>query len=67
MISAMLMSLYAAGDRASIVELLDRIDDLEKRAAAAAKPAAFPFSAADLEVLYAIDERMRLCREQQTE
>jgi Family of unknown function (DUF5681) len=50
----------AGGDRASIVELLDRIDELERRAAAA-KPAEFPFSAADLEVLHAIHERMRLC------
>ena len=51
----------AAGDRASIVELLDRVDELERRAAAA-KPAEFPFSAADREVLHAIHERMRLCR-----
>ena len=50
----------AGGDRASIVELLDRVDELERRAAAA-KPAEFPFSAADLVVLYAIHERIRLC------
>ena len=50
----------AAGDRASIVELLDRVDELERRASAA-KSAEFPFSPADLAVLYAIHERMRLC------
>jgi Fic family protein len=50
----------AAGDRASIVELLDRVDELERRAGAA-KPAEFPFSRGDLEVLHAIHERMRLC------
>ena len=50
----------AAGDRASIVELLDRVDELERRAAAA-RPAEFPFSAADHEVLHAIHARMRLC------
>ena len=54
----------AAGDRASIVELLDRVDELERRAAAA-RPAEFPFSAADREVLHAIHERMRLCRSPQ--
>jgi hypothetical protein len=50
----------AGGHGASIVELLDRVDELERRASAA-KPAEFPFSAADLAVLYATHDRMRLC------
>jgi len=50
----------AGGDRASIDKLLKLVDDFETRAAAA-KPAEFPFGEADLEVLRAIDERMKLC------
>jgi hypothetical protein len=50
----------AGGDQASIVRFLDWIDEIETRAAAA-KPAAFPFSEADLQVLHAIGERMKLC------
>ncbi len=50
----------AGGDQASIVKFLDWVDEIETRAAAA-KPAEFPFSEADLEVLRAIHERMKLC------
>jgi hypothetical protein len=50
----------AAGDPAAMKEFLKWIDAIERRAAAA-KPAAFPFSEADLEVLRAIHERMMLC------
>jgi len=50
----------ASGDRASIDKLLKLVDDFETRAAAA-KPAEFPFSGADLEVLRAVHERMKLC------
>jgi hypothetical protein len=50
----------AAGDQAAMVKFLAWIDEIEKREAAA-KPAEYPFSAADLEVLHAIHERMRLC------
>ncbi len=50
----------AGGDPASIAKFLDWMDKFETRAAAA-KPAAFPFSDADLEVLRAIHERMKLC------
>src|SRR5258705_13776170 len=50
----------AGGDRASIDKLLDWVDDIETRAAAA-KPAEFPFSEADLKVLRTIHERIKLC------
>ena len=50
----------AGGDPASVAKFLDWVDEIERRAAAA-KPAEFPFSAADREVLHAIHERMRLC------
>jgi hypothetical protein len=50
----------ASGDHASIVRFLDWVDEMERRAAAA-KPAEFPFSEADLQVLRAIYERMKLC------
>ena len=51
----------AGGDPASMAKFLDWVDEFERRAAAA-KPAEFPFSAADREVLHAVHERMRLCR-----
>ncbi len=50
----------AGGDQASIARFLDWMDEVETRAAAS-KPTQFPFSAADLEVLHAIYERMKLC------
>jgi len=50
----------AGGDQASMARFLDWVDEFETRAAAA-KPAEFPFSDADLEVLRAIHERMKLC------
>jgi len=40
------------------------MDKFETRAAAA-KPAEFPFSEADLQVLHAIHERMKLCLQPQ--
>ena len=60
--TAMQLATNAAGGHpASVAKFLDWFDKFERRAAAA-KPAEFPFSAADREVLYAVDERMRLCR-----
>jgi hypothetical protein len=50
----------ASGDQASIVKFLDWVDKIERRADAA-KPAEFPFSEADLEVLHTIHARMTLC------
>ena len=50
----------AGGDPAAINKFLDWMDKFETRAAAA-KPAEFPFSEADLQVLHAIHERMKLC------
>jgi hypothetical protein len=50
----------AAGDRAAIVKLLDWMDEIETRAAAA-RPAQFPLSELDLEVLRAVYERMKKC------
>jgi Family of unknown function (DUF5681) len=50
----------ASGDPAFVERFLKWVDEFERRAAAA-KPAAFPFSEADREVLQAIHERMRLC------
>jgi hypothetical protein len=59
--TAMQLATNAAGGHpASVAKFLDWVDEIERRAAAA-KPAEFPFSAADLEVLHAIHERMRLC------
>jgi hypothetical protein len=48
----------AAGDRAAIAKFLDLIDEIETRAAAA-RPAQFPLSEMDLEVLRAVYERMK--------
>jgi len=48
----------AAGDRAAIAKFLDLIDEIETRAAAA-RPAQFPLSEADLEVLRAVYQRMK--------
>jgi hypothetical protein len=50
----------AGGDQASMGRFLNWYDDFERRADAA-KPAEFPFSEADREILRAIHERMRLC------
>ena len=50
----------ASGDKAAIQPFLQWFDEIERRAAAA-KPAEFPFSEADLKVLHTIHERMMLC------
>ena len=50
----------AGGDARSAADFLDWIDEIEKRAAAA-KPAPFPFSEADVEVLRAAHARMSQC------
>ena len=50
----------AGGDPASVAKFLDWVDKIERRADAA-KPAEFPFSEADGEVLRATHERMMLC------
>jgi len=48
------------GDQAAINKFLDWIDDIEIQAAAA-RPAQFPLSEPDVEVLRAAHERMRQC------
>ena len=48
----------AAGDRWAMGEFLDRIDEIEARAAAA-RPAEFPFTPGDIEVLREVYERMK--------
>ena len=50
----------ASGNQAAMGEFLDWVDEIESRAAAA-RPTQFPLSAADIEVLKAIYERMKLC------
>jgi hypothetical protein len=50
----------AGGDARATAAFLDWIDEIEKRAAAA-KPAAFSLSEADVEVLRAAYERMSQC------
>jgi hypothetical protein len=48
----------AAGDRAAMGQFLDWMDEYEARAAAV-RPAEFPLSEMDLEVLRAVYERMK--------
>jgi Family of unknown function (DUF5681) len=50
----------ARGKQAATGKFLDWIDEFEKRAAAA-RPAEFPFSPQDLEVLREVHTRMRQC------
>jgi hypothetical protein len=50
----------ASGDQTAINKFLDWTDEIESRAAAA-KPAQFPFSEPDLEVIRAVYERMQQC------
>jgi len=50
----------AKGDPRAMAKLLDWIDAIEQRAAAA-RPSEFPLSDADLEVIHAVYNRMRLC------
>jgi hypothetical protein len=60
--SAMQLATKAAGgDPKSMAQFLDWIDEIEARTAAA-KPAQFPFTPADLEVLRVVYERMQLCQ-----
>jgi hypothetical protein len=56
----------AGGNQAAMVELLDWIDEIETRAAAA-KPSEFPLSEPDLEVLRATYERMKQCEQKPSE
>jgi len=49
----------AGGDQMSMIKFLNWVDEIESRAAAA-RPAEFPFSEDDLEVLRAIHQRMKL-------
>jgi hypothetical protein len=56
----------AGGNQAAINKLLDWIDEIETRAAAA-RPAQFPMSAPDLEVLRAAYERMKQCEPEDQE
>jgi hypothetical protein len=50
----------AAGNQRAIAKFLDWIDAVESREAAKT-PSQFPLSAADLEVLHAVYERMKQC------
>ncbi len=50
----------ASGDLAAINKLLDWVDEIETRAAAA-KPSQFPLSEADMEVIRETYERMKQC------
>ena len=62
-IQAMTMQLAnkaASGDQAAMNKFLDWVDDIET-GAASARPAQFPISEPDLEVLRAAYERMRQC------
>jgi Family of unknown function (DUF5681) len=56
----------AGGDHAAMGRFLDWIDEIETRAAAV-KPAQFPLSAPDLEVLRAIHDRMKQCEPEKPE
>ena len=59
--TAMQLSTQAAnGNPKAMNKFLDWIDEIERRAAAD-KPADYPFGAGDLEVLRAIEKRMRDC------
>ena len=55
----------AGGDQQSMGKLLDWIDEIEARAAAA-RPVEFPFTPADLMVLREVHERMKLCERPKT-
>lgn len=50
----------AGGDQAAIVRFLDRVDEIETRAANA-KPSQFPIGPPDIEVIRAVYERMKQC------
>jgi adenylosuccinate synthase len=50
----------AGGDQRAIAHFLTWIDEIESREAAN-RPAQFPLSASDLEVLQAVYERMKQC------
>jgi len=56
----------AGGDHAAMGRFLDWIDEIETRAAAV-KPAQFPLSEVDVEVLRAAYERMKRCKPEQPE
>ena len=56
----------AGGDHAAMGKFLDWIDEIETRAATV-KPAQFPLSAPDLEVLRAIYDRMKQCEPEKPE
>jgi hypothetical protein len=51
----------ASGDQAAINKLLDWVDEIESRAAAA-KPSQFPLSEADIEVIRETYERLKQCK-----
>ena len=50
----------AKGEPRFVAKFLDWMDGIEQRAAAA-RPSEFPFTEADLEVMRATYERMKLC------
>ena len=54
----------AGGDQVAINKFLDWMDEIESRAAAA-KPAQFPLSQPDVEVIRAVYERMKQCKSEE--
>jgi hypothetical protein len=54
----------AHGDHRAMSTFLDWMDEIERRAAAA-RPAAFPFSSKDVQVLDTIYERMLACTDEE--
>jgi hypothetical protein len=52
------------GDQRAMGKFLDKIDEIERRAAAE-RPTNFPFTPADCEILHEIHRRMRACRDKE--
>lgn len=55
-----LVTKAAGGDSKYVTQLIDRMEELERRAAAS-RPADFPMCDQDLQVIRAVYERMKLC------
>jgi len=54
-------TLAASGNPKMVARFLDWVDEIEKRAAAA-RPTEYPIGEADLEVIRAVHDRMKLCK-----
>jgi hypothetical protein len=54
-------TLAASGKPQMVAKFLDWVDEIEKRAAAA-RPTEYPINEADLEVIHAVHDRMKLCK-----